>query len=1716
MTVNGADKLVDVDFPSKLKLQSDLAVAEDGYVLLSVGAIDTGTTIKRNDGKTDVDITDTTTITDTDQIPDPYTHAYLMRPGSKGLAAGTSETITYCTLSCDDTNFYYTPEFAKTAVNNSSEKPDAKNLENLSVRTARQLTCIGTGVKGKWEINGFTFKQERDIDFKTYANKDVLKFVPIGYPYLHSNGGGDQKNVGFLGTYDGGEKIITGLDITNSKENRVAHEIGKGNGKKDKQEDFVGLFGAIAAGSTVKNVTFVSDMDKVDEQFTDSRNVAGGDYVGALAGRNRGTIENCVVAGFDVKGGQYVGGLVGYNAENGTIRNCSADNGHFAVKTRGTGGNYSFSDNAAVGGSVSGTSNVGGFVGANIGEITNAYAVVRLPGVTSATETTGGFVGTNSGTIEKAYCAAVGEKDEVDQYGAVTRDYIAFSPSNGGTQNDCYSLNDSNPRGTALSYAELTTKFKGESGWNKMEKKEDGLTRHYSTSHDAAHAFYPFCTVVIRTGRPAHYGNWPLKEMNNVSLGYYEIYPATPTGFTTLEDYSGDYLMGIYCEELGMNTLKNDAPILQDGYTLLFRVDDPNVEETQYKSGNILLNKMSEDATITWQNHSGGYSYSQKRLRSVNRMVLNAPAVDYNGSSKPDQAREIRYNGGSKPLLGYANDQGDPYHYYTKWRAINVGEKGYYIPMVLEFDVTTSDSYIPTGTLTKENYYQSLTVTDSNSVTRTFRYNPHFARSAVGLAADEVPALPSEVNIRTERQFCLLTKAGLIADNSYCGGQEGQLPIRQTRDLIFGNSQHYTNEYYQKYDVGNQTEQTFLWNPASEKSVFNGVYDGQNHTIDLAGTTTDAGGHVIMDINGNNRGKDGGVFGTVTGGSISNLKVKNLKVSSGVSAYVGGLANKVLGGTIQKCMVENVFISLPSTDAERMGGLAGQLGSWDEKKGLDIKIEDCSVTNVVIDCKIDHSRHLGGLVGRMEYGTIKDCSVSVNDIKGTRYVGGAVGRVTNGTVSGLTVQKFEGAGGTIYGHQGVVGGAIGQADIEKTDGQKIDLSGLTVENLAVSSKTKFDDAQKGTGGVIGNILNKNKPNSTIQVGGTNVARSVTVSAEQDYAGGFVGSVTTSGTGKFTLRNASVETSAVTGMYAGGFVGSMTSGSVTDCYVSDSIVTGSADAGAAGSRHAVGGFAGQLSGTAFSCGVRSSSVTGTKNTDVVDVAADGRPFVGGFAGITAKGTKVDQCYSAASVENGYAVGGFVGITTGGTFRDCYASGQVRNTNGTEASSTGGFVGQSVKAPEASGKSEISTFVNCFASGDVDTAKLPRGNDGAEEKFDGVGGFIGSSQAGNFQECYSVGKVTVNQQSVAYDGSTDHSHVGGFVGYGTPQEGANDVLRQLMLFIDIMENTYVVNRVSAPGSKGTLNEAGKQKLENGQPLYNLTDADFENLDECWKFTDYIADSRNNTKTVDSGALLNGSGTVGDWDHNTGEYCLTGSDGKLTDGSLAWNVVRTMQDRYDTSGGEMQVVYGKIQNALWRVTSQDGNAQIFWAMEGDNAELLDHDYQAGTDDWREYLYRKYREGIVNRELIGYYYETKNPGYVYKCKLKLGVGTFGSEYVTIAIKGDDIETIVLSPTKILPSFYLYVESQETNCFSGYNYDDTGVNKAYYPYSDQHRFIWLERWSSDDFDSRGASSFPEMKVIAGSDYPYPVPKAFAEYVPGTTFSSSATTRRKKYNVLGA
>ena len=179
----------------------------------------------------------------------------------------------------------------------------------------------------------------------------------------------------------------------------------------------IGLFGYARWPAQIKDLGLI----------TPNVDAGTGRYIGLLAGLlGEGTITNCYVVGGTVSGSYEVGGLVGYNVQ-GTMTNCYAKGGSVSGTGWFVGGLIGGNDdgritNCYASGTVAGDTSVGGLVGGNDGTITNCYATSSVSG----NERVGGLLGANNGRITNCYSTG---SVSGNQYvgGLVGRNYGAIS-----------------------------------------------------------------------------------------------------------------------------------------------------------------------------------------------------------------------------------------------------------------------------------------------------------------------------------------------------------------------------------------------------------------------------------------------------------------------------------------------------------------------------------------------------------------------------------------------------------------------------------------------------------------------------------------------------------------------------------------------------------------------------------------------------------------------------------------------------------------------------------------------------------------------------------------------------------------------------------------------------------------------------------------------------------------------------------------------------------------------------------------------------------------------------------------------------------------------------------------------------------------------------------------------------------------------------------------
>ena len=224
----------------------------------------------------------------------------------------------------------------------------------------------------------------------------------------------------YKGTFDGGGHTITGLTVTTS-------------------DQYVGLFGYIGSGGTVKDVTLEEVKIESDNEMS---------AVGGVVGYSYGNIENCSVSG-SVSSNSTAGGVVGAQL-SGSITGCSSSATVKGVTYAGGIAGYTNGGGSLTGcyatGSISVENNTtnaawaGGVVGSNgSSTLTACYATGSVTSSGSGTIYAGGVTGTNDfGTLTACYHAKGTVSGPTGTTGGVAgRNYKGLM-SYGGIITACY------------------------------------------------------------------------------------------------------------------------------------------------------------------------------------------------------------------------------------------------------------------------------------------------------------------------------------------------------------------------------------------------------------------------------------------------------------------------------------------------------------------------------------------------------------------------------------------------------------------------------------------------------------------------------------------------------------------------------------------------------------------------------------------------------------------------------------------------------------------------------------------------------------------------------------------------------------------------------------------------------------------------------------------------------------------------------------------------------------------------------------------------------------------------------------------------------------------------------------------------------------------------------------------------------------------------------
>lgn len=841
--------------------------------------------------------------------------------------------------------FYFNPHFAK-SVEAADQAPN--NILAIYLRTPRQLYHMSLYYQDYASLlKGISFIQERDIDYAPYDWKNyegVQEAVTVQSPVGVAE---DGTITPFTSTYKGGGYEIRGISFAT-----------KGTA--------VGFTGENQG--SIQNVFLVSDWENND--FTGTTEVSNpylsytgtigsncNVYMGALAGINKGTIQNCAVCGYSMgrdgivyvqrNGTLYIGGLTGSN--QGNIYNSEVD---------------APAVNASV---LYGNAYLGGFAGENIGSglIRNSYAVgnVSIEYSKGANCTIGGFTAKNTGVLRGDYCAvALGAAGTSKTYG--------FSPKGGGVvSSDCYYLS-----GGTFRYLNNMLPFSNDQGagihvtyQEMVEKAMKGTMADESRCNGATdEENYPFNAVVTQEGKKVHYGNWQIPvNLGSIGVIYWEHeeggandgyhfsyigYKASSQDPTSVLDKVGDstlctrhddggriteygygyyYATGsaepdptMYCFQAGDSENAQASENLTnqlDGVTVVAYTTAPAIGISRSSDTSCYMKMTANDRTANgiWQ-----FSYnSQLYTFTINPFFANA--MQY-GSNSPD------YDGIQSATVTVLEDG---FEVQVNAKEAMPGENG------KEYEIRSAEQlqYLnwnyKTGTATK-----ILDTTDDVELVDKYSYLGYMTGNDAPVSAD------------------------------YNWIQSHDVDANMTSAPDGGNV--FFTQIGSMYDAKSSAN---VVDADASISYFNGVYNGNTYSI--------------KNIEINSKNTVTGLFGSIIGAKVSNVILYSEK-GNYIQRYSGkergwhvlgglcGLAAVGKGNSAENVKISNCTVSGYTIQDNSDKGAYGDssIGGMFGMSTMDLR--ECTAVNTIIINMTENNRtesvRVGGLVGSMR-GVISNC-----------------------------------------------------------------------------------------------------------------------------------------------------------------------------------------------------------------------------------------------------------------------------------------------------------------------------------------------------------------------------------------------------------------------------------------------------------------------------------------------------------------------------------------------------------------------------------------------------------------------------------------------------------------------------------------------------------------------------------------------------------------------
>jgi trimeric autotransporter adhesin len=960
--------------------------------------------------------------------------------------------------------------------------------------------------------------------------------------------------------------------------------------------DVWGSSGFIPIGNS--NVAFTGTLDGLLHSVSNlTINLPSSSNVGLFGVAGPGSvIEEVGLMGGSISGSSYVGGLVGKSQgtvtdtyATGNVSGTSYVVGGLVGQTSGT-----VSESYATG-SVAGKGNgVGGLVGQNNGSISNSYATGNAAG---ANLEVGGLVGQNQGSVIDSYAVdsvkGVGDVGGLVGYNAGSRAAIVTSYAAGGVSGSGSTVGGlvgNNTGNIAESYWDVAT-----SGQTGAVAGATGLT---TTQMQTAANFVGFDF----TSTPGASGNnWVIVDL------YGSLNNAGGVQGATLPMLASEY-----------STTTENAHQLQ--------LMAMNLGATYILGQNINASATGTSADV-WGS-AGFIPIGVNARYPVDQYPSNPFTGTLNG---------LGHSVSGLTIQSYAD---------TAAGLIGLAGKGSVIENVGMVGGTFSDTRAAMGALVGQNYG-----TVSNSYSTATVSSPGGAGGLVGYNDGSISNSYATGNVTDGGGLVGINGAGGTISNSHATGN-----VNGGGGLVGTNTDSAT--ILNSYATGNVANGGGLVGTNGGGIVQNNAVTDRAYgtIIDsyATGNVTNGGGLVQSNwgtisssyATGNVNGSGGGNFsgglvavnydavsksyatGRVSGASYGGgLIGYNESMGQVNASYAAGqvTGNEVSGGLVS---VNAGTLTSDSATGKVSGGTAGGL----------VGVNVGAATNDYATGNVSGSVAAGGLVGTSA--SIIGNSYSTGNVSGSNDVGGLVGHSEGTVLSGSY------ATGNVSGASNVGG-----------------LVGINDDSQARFSTSHATGNVTGSGNNVGGLVGKN---SEATLSGSYATGSVSGAS---YVGGLVGyNIGTSGSASVVSTSYAAGRASGTGNYVGGLVGyNGNQATVTTSYATGQVTGASYVGGLVGYNMGtldISYATGNTSGTKNVGGLVGDNVTSVANTFATGSVSGSVGNVGGLVGINT-GT-VSSSYSTGSVSGSSEVGGLVGdnfATVSNSFWNLTTSGLTTSAGGT---------------------------------------------------------------------------------------------------------------------------------------------------------------------------------------------------------------------------------------------------------------------------------------------------------------------------------------------------------------------------------------------------------------------------------------------------------------------